>query len=82
MSLGRDAISLLNIGDESPYVDNVSGEFMPDDEWRSASSLRPVVPVVYVYVRAAHPGAADADQNFVVSDARLGNVAQCETRTR
>ena len=46
------------------------------------AALRPRVPVVDVHVGAADAGASHADQNFIVSNRRLGNVLQHESGRR
>ena len=80
MSLGRYTISLLDIGDQASDLDDIAGEFVPDDEGRLASPARPIVPVVDVNVSAAHAGTPDFYQNFVVSDLRLGYIAEHHPR--
>jgi hypothetical protein len=76
-----DAIAFLHIGDESSNLYHISSELMADDEWRLASRACPRVPLVDVHIRAAHSCTAHANQNFVVSDSRLGNIAQHESGT-
>jgi len=80
MPLGGYAISFLDVGDETPDFHDISGEFMTDDERRLASRLRPVVPVVDVNISAAHAGASDTDENFIISDSWLGDIAKNESR--
>jgi hypothetical protein len=82
MSLCRYAISFLDIGDEVSHFNDVAGKFVTDDERRLASPARPIIPVVDVNVGAAYPGAADLYQNFVVSDLRLGYIAEHYPRCR
>jgi hypothetical protein len=81
VSFGGDAIAFLNIGDEATDFDNVARELVTDDEGGFAARLRPVIPLVNVHVRAAHSGTPHTDQNLVVSDSRLGNIAKNESRT-
>ena len=53
---------------------------MTDNERRLASRLRPVIPIIDVNVSAAHTGTSYTNENFVISDAWLGNIAQNKTR--
>ena len=45
VSFRGDSVSFLDIGDEASDFDDFTGELVPNDERRLASSLRPVVPV-------------------------------------
>jgi hypothetical protein len=76
MSLGSYAISFFDVGDETPDLHDISGEFMTDDKRRLASRLRPVIPVVDVNISAAHAGPSDTDENFIISDSWLGDIAE------
>jgi hypothetical protein len=81
MPFGSNAIAFLNVGDESSDFDYVAGEFMADDERRLAAAARPLIPVVDVHVGSANSGAANFDQNFIVSDFRLGHITQNHSRS-
>ena len=73
VALRGHAIALVDVGDETADSHDVAGELVPDDDRRLDAPLRPVVPVVDVHVGAAHAGAPDANQDFVVADRRFGN---------
>ena len=75
VSFGRDAVAFLHVGDEASDLHDIAGEFVSDDERRLATALRPRVPVVDVHVGAADAGAPHTDQDFVVSDPRLRDIA-------
>src|SRR3954471_19525885 len=60
VSFGRDAITLLHIGDEIADLYDFAREFVADDEGRLAAALRPGIPFVDVYVGAADTSAANA----------------------
>src|SRR5689334_12672848 len=81
MSFSGDAITFAYVGDEFADLNDVTGEFVSDDDGRFHASLRPRVPVVDVYVGSAHAGAAHANQNFIVSNRWLRDVLQNETRS-
>jgi hypothetical protein len=74
VALCRDAISLLDVGDQTTHLHHVAREFVSDYEWRLAASLRPGVPVVDVNVGAAYPRATHPYQNFILADPRLRDV--------
>ena len=82
VSFGRHAIAFFHVGDELADLHDFAGELVADDERRLHASLRPRVPVVDVHVGAADAGAPHANQNFIVSNGRLGNVLQTESRRR
>jgi hypothetical protein len=81
VSFSRDAVSLANVGDEGSDFDDIAGEFVADNERRPASSACPRIPIVYMNVSAADSGSANFDQNLIISDLRLGNILQLESRT-
>ena len=82
VSLGRDAISGPDIGDEAADLHDVAGEFMADhDGWLHAAAC-PVIPFEYVNVGSADSRAAHADEHFVVSDSGFGDVAENESASR
>jgi hypothetical protein len=82
VSLCCDAISFLHVGDESPDFDDIAGELVSYDEWRLASRRCPRIPVVDVYIRAAHTGTTNANENLIISNARLWYITQDESRSR
>ena len=65
VAFGRHAVADLDIGDERARLDDVTGELVADDDRRFDASLGPVIPGVDVYVRAAHAGAPDADEDLI-----------------
>jgi hypothetical protein len=79
VSLRRDAVSFLHIGDQAAHLDHIARELMTDDKRRLASSLRPRVPVVDVYIGAADSRAPDTNENFVLTDPGLRDILEFET---
>jgi hypothetical protein len=75
------SVTFLYVGNKAPDLNDFTGEFMSDDEWRLAPAARPRIPVVDVEVGAAHARAHYTIENFFVSDSRLGNVAHGEAGT-
>jgi hypothetical protein len=82
MSLGRDPVTFLYIGDKTSDLNDISRELVSNDEGRFASALRPGIPVVDVYVGAAHAGATHPDQNLVFTERWLHDILQSETGRR
>src|SRR6476646_44079 len=54
---------------------------MPWNQWRLDAVLIPLVPVVYVQVRAADRGDLDFDQDIVRAKLRAGHLAHVRARS-
>ncbi len=80
MTLGGYAIAGLYILYERANFGDFAAKLVADNERRLAASLRPVVPIVYVYVSAANAGAVNSDKHFIVPDGWHGNIFQHESR--
>src|SRR5207237_3983265 len=80
--LRGDTVSFLYIGDESSDLDDIAGEFMSDYKGRLATTFGPRIPVVDVDVGSANPGSTYAYESFVLTDPRLRDILQVETRCR
>jgi len=81
VALGCYAIALVNVCDELADTNDVTRKLVSDRERRVATTFGPVVPIVDMYVGSANAGAANADQNFVVTDLRNRDIAHGETWT-
>ena len=73
---GGHPVPLCTSVTSRPTLHDVAGEFMSDDDRRLDPPPGPVIPLVDVDVRATHAGAADANQDLVFSDRRLGDLGQ------
>jgi hypothetical protein len=76
------AVAFVHIGDEFSGFHNVAGELVSDDDRWPHPAACPVVPFEDVHVCAAHTGAADTNQNFVISYFRNRDFAENETASR
>ncbi|GAC1516862.1 MAG: hypothetical protein NVS1B4_14620 [Gemmatimonadaceae bacterium] len=82
VAFGGNPVPNGDIGHEAANRRHVACKLVADDEWRSASSPRPGIPIEYVHVSAANAGPTDPDQHLVIPDARFGDVGQNEPNAR
>src|SRR6476646_4362990 len=75
------AIAFAHIGDERTDLHHFTGELVTDDERRNTSAACPRVPFVNVDVGAAHSRSPHANQHFILTNRRLSDVFQYESRS-
>src|SRR5687768_15990852 len=78
MSLGGDAVSLADIGDEPPDLHDISRELVADVEWRVAQALGRRVRVVDVDVGSTDAGSAHPDEYLITAALLLRPILQLE----
>ena len=74
MALSGDTIARLEAAHFAADLDHLATEFMSDRHRHRDRLPCPRVPVIDVHVGAADRGLADADQDVVMTHARLGNL--------
>ena len=75
VALARDALSVLEADDLRAHLDHLADELVARDHGHRHRSLRPLVPVVDVHVRAADGRLLDANLDVVGAHLGLGLVA-------
>ena len=74
MAFSRDAIARFEALDLDPAVNDRAAEFVTDRERHRNRLLRPVVPLVDMYVGAANRRPVDPDEHVVMADFRFRDV--------
>jgi hypothetical protein len=81
MPFGGHPIASSDILHQGSDLDDIAGKFVSDDDRWDDAAFGPVVPIVDVHIGAAHTGAADADEDFIITRSGFGNVAHDHSGT-
>src|SRR5579871_344572 len=78
VSFATDDLAGMKVGDVRADFDDASDKFVADRHGDGNGALRPIVPLINVYVGAADSGAQHLDQYVVDADLRFVDVLERE----